>query len=180
MTPNPAVNRTCAKSRAGPVTSTLAHIMSHPHKLPTYRRMLLVLATYVVFYGAFLWVADLSLKDVSSGVRLRLSQYGVFTVYVAGLLAGLGFFWSSKARENAQVASQKISVLNFQQKLLADLQAEQGHQFQERIEQLVIEQEQEQRTLAEAQRFPNTLEQLGFVSLLVLAAGTMLQLLGLS
>lgn len=154
--------------------------MPYPHKLPTFWKMVRVIAIYVVAYALLVWFADLSLKDVSAEVRLKLGKIGVVTVYVAGLLAGLGFFWSSKARENAHVSSQRIATLTFQQSLLTDLQTEQGHQFQDRIEQLGAELKQEQEIEAAAQAFPNTLERLGFVSIIFLAAGTILQLLSMA
>lgn len=153
--------------------------MPYPHKLPTYWKMIRVMVIYVVACALFFWFADFSFKDISAEVRLKLGRFGAVTVYVAGLLAGLGFFWSAKARENERWSSQRISSLNFQKSLLAELQAEQGHQFQNRIEQLGATLEQEQKIHAEAKEFPNTLERLGFTSIVFLAVGTVLQLLSM-
>lgn len=78
------------------------------------------------------------------------------------------------------MASQKILTIESQIELLAKLQTEIGHQFQDRIEQLNVDKNAEGAILAEAIIFPATLERIGFVSIIVLAIGTLFQLFSLT
>ena len=142
--------------------------------------MLKVLTLFIGWYVAFFWLAKTGFAEIPADIRLRLGQIGITTVYVAGLLAGLGFFWSSKAKENTLVASQKIAAIRSRIELLIDLQTEQGHKFQERIDQLNHDTNIEHQVIIEAEAFPITLEQLGIVSITLLAVGTFLQLLSLA
>lgn len=103
----------------------------------------------------------------------------IMTVYCSGLLAGLGFFWSSKAKENSSTASLKISLIESQVELLSKLQTDIDYRFQDRIEQLNIKKNVEGIVVTEANNFPGTEGRRGFVSIVV-AIGTLFQLFSFS
>jgi len=91
----------------------------------------------------------------------------------------MGFFWSAKARENATVSEQTISRLELHLEILNSLQSDLGNQTN-RMKQLESEIESQKQIFAEAMSFPNTLETVGIMSIFVLAAGTLLQLMSLA
>lgn len=155
--------------------------MSYPHKLPTFRKILLNFASYSAAYVALFALGKFGFPEIPVEVRLKLNQIGITMVYVAGLLASLTFYWSSKARENASISAERITSLTEQIGLLEKLSKElrlchlRSHQ-----EELVSRSEEQEAIKAAAIAYPMTLEKAGIVSVFALAAGTMLQLFSLA
>ncbi|MEC8485251.1 MAG: hypothetical protein VXY99_15645, partial [Pseudomonadota bacterium] len=107
-----------------------------------------------------------------------LSQAGLGTIFVSGLLASLGYFWASKVQHNKDLA--EIEISKYEENLtilrvgLADNPSNLAPAIKHSEEKLYTAKEK----LAEAANHPKFLVFSGKFSVAILALGTMLCIVG--
>lgn len=150
----------------------------HYYDLPTKRKQWFQLVGSIAIYGLVFLAIDTMFPEIDPDIKKKMSQGGLLLTFVAAALAGLGFSLQGKARHNLAISSMEISLLKAQIEVLKqqqkNLNIDLSSSFASKEEDL--EEAEWQRHSAEG--FPALLDHFGEVSLFLLAAGTLLCIIG--
>lgn len=103
-------------------------------ELPTKKKQLLITIGTLIVYGIIFFIADTLFPDISPEVKKKLSQGGLFTIFVSGLLASQGYFWASKVQHNKDIAELEIEKYKEHLEILESQQNELPGNFSKPIE----------------------------------------------
>lgn len=142
------------------------------HKIPTKRKQLFFTVFILAAYWVVLKYGQFMMPELSDELRLQFSRYGTMCLFVAGLLAGLGFYWGAKVRHNRELAQSEMAASEEVLDVLRGLQSELGANFSGQIEKNEIRFSMAKDKLSEADKYPSFIEFCGCISIAVLALGT--------
>lgn len=142
------------------------------HKLPGKRKQLFLTIFILAVYWVVLQYSQFMLPELSKGLRLQFSRYGVVCLFVSGLLAGLGFYWGAKVRHNRELAESEIAVCEEVLAVLRGLQSDLGTNFFDQIGRSEGRLSIARARLLEAEQYPGFIEFSGCLSIAILALGT--------
>ncbi|CAJ5483879.1 Uncharacterised protein [Burkholderia pseudomallei] len=150
------------------------------HQIPNYRQQAGIALFTIFAYGLLLCFSPFTVTDISPAHKRGFGQFWLFIVYFTGLLGGLGFFWNSKVEGNIVLANGTIKRCDDGISLLTSLHRETGIDFEHRIKILAKEKSEATEQLNEAKNFPRFLNHTGIASIVLLAIGTLLQVISLT
>jgi len=148
-------------------------------EFPSKRKLTVMLGIIVALYLFALMSGRLIFPHLDDATRLMLSRAGTFFLFLAGLLASVGFYWNSKVQYNIALATAVIveaeGSIHSLNRVKVDLGDKLSKQIQYNEQRLEIARDR----LFEAKQFPGWIDYAGRISLGFLTVGTLLILFGL-
>lgn len=126
-------------------------------ELPSKTKLTVLVTISFGLFGLALFKEQLLFPELSAEARLLLSRAGTFCLFLAGLLASVGFYWNGKAQHNADLATAEMA------------------EAEEDTERFRIAESR----LSEARQFPGWIDYAGRLSIPFFAFGSFLILLSL-
>ncbi|MFT0520571.1 hypothetical protein [Pseudomonas faucium] len=149
-------------------------------ELPSKRKLTIMVVLSLALYAVALLTGKLLFPELSAETRLLLSRMGTVFLFMAGLLAGVGFYWNSLAQHNADLATTEMAKAEKDIASLSSVKADLGDKFTQQIEANEQRLRFAKSRLSEARQFPAWIDYAGCLSMLILTVGTLLILFGLA
>ncbi|MBA6383647.1 hypothetical protein H4J45_09700 [Colwellia sp. BRX10-6] len=148
------------------------------YDLPTKRKQFGVTLGTLIVYAIIFIITDTLFPEIDADIKKKLSQLGLFTIFISGLLASLGYLWASKVQHNKDIAEIEIAKheenLEILQVKLSGNPSNLAPVIKDNQEKL----ENAKNKLMEVNKHPDFLLFSGKFSLAVLALGTLLCIIG--
>lgn len=130
-----------------------------------------------VYAAAFCYLNGWA-PEISDGAKRFLAQFGVMVIFLSGLLANIGIFWAAKVKHNRDFAESEIQQALEYLEVLRDKQVQLNKNFSSQINRNEKRLEVARLRLMEVNEHPKIIDFSGHVSVFVLAAGTLMCVVG--
>jgi hypothetical protein len=147
-------------------------------ELPSKKKQLWVSIGTLIVYGIIFVIADTLFPEISPEVKKKLSQGGLFTIFISGLLASQGYFWASKVQHNKDIAELEIEKYKEHLEILISQQNELPGNFSKPIANNKSKLTIAKAKLIEVNEHPTFILFSGKLSVAILALGTLLCIIG--
>ncbi len=147
-------------------------------ELPDKKNQLIFTVVTLAVYAIIFFIANTLFPEISPEVKKKLSQVGLFTIFISGLLASQCYFWASKVQHNKDIAEFEIKKYKEHLKILESQQNELPGNFETPIADKKSKLEIAQAKLIEVNEHPTFILFSGKLSVAILSLGTLLCIIG--
>ncbi len=147
-------------------------------KLPEKNKQFIITIGTVVIYGAIFAITDTLFPEIPGDIKRKITQGGLFVIFLSGLLASQSFLWHSKVQHNKELAEMEIEKSEENLKVLEahakSTPTDLAQPIKENNQKLMTAKSK----LEEVNNHPYTLIFSGKLSVFLLGLGTLLSIVG--